>query len=189
MPPELLRSLRHRNFRLFFLGQTISLIGTWMQQVAMSWLVLLLTESSWWLGLVGFSSQIPSFVLAPLAGVVVDHANRHRLVITTQTVAMLQAFALAALTLTGMVQVWHVIALSVVVGVVNAFDMPGRQAFLTEMIDRREDLPNAIALNSSMFNGARLIGPALAGILLALTSPGICFFVNAVSFVAVLIAL
>jgi MFS family permease len=188
MPPELLRSLSHRNFRLFFLGQSISLIGTWMQQVAMSWLVYQITESPWWLGVVAFSSQIPS-VIAPVAGVVIDRTNRHRLVMGTQSAAMIQAFILAALTLTGVVQVWHVIALSVFIGIVNAFDMPGRQAFLTEMIERREDLSNAIALNSSMFNGARLIGPALAGMVLALTSAGVCFLINALSFVAVLIAL
>jgi MFS family permease len=189
MPPTLLRSLSHRNFRLFFIGQSISLIGTWMQQVAMSWLVLILTDSSWWLGLVGFSSQIPSFLLAPLAGVVVDRVNRHRLVIATQTVAMIQAFVLAALSLAGVVEVWHAVVLSAVVGVINAFDMPGRQAFLTEMIDTRDDLPNAIALNSSMFNGARFFGPMLAGLILAWTSPGFCFLINAVSFIAVLMAL
>jgi MFS family permease len=189
MPPDLLRSLSHRNFRLFFLGQSISLIGTWMQQVAMQWLVFVLTESSWWLGVVAFSSQIPSFFLSPLAGVVVDRVSRHRLVIATQTAAMVQALILAALALTGVANVWHVVVLSVFIGIVNAFDMPGRQAFLSEMIDRREDLSNAIALNSSMFNGARLVGPALAGMVLALTSAGICFLINGLSFVAVLIAL
>jgi MFS family permease len=190
MPPDLLRSLSHRNFRLFFLGQSISLIGTWMQQVAMAWLVYpVLTDSSWWLGVVAFASQVPAFFLSPVAGVVVDHTNRHRLVIGTQIAAMIQAALLTVLTLTGVVQVWHVVVLSVLVGIINAFDMPGRQAFLTEMIERREDLSNAIALNSSMFNGARLIGPALAGIVLALTSAGICFLINALSFVAVIIAL
>jgi MFS family permease len=190
MPPDLLRSLGHRNFRLFFLGQSISLIGTWMQQVAMAWLVYDgLKKSSWWLGVVAFSSQIPSFFLSPLAGVVVDRLNRHRLVIATQSAAMIQAFILTALTLTGVVNVWHVVGLSALIGIVNAFDMPGRQAFLSEMIDRREDLSNAIALNSSMFNGARLVGPALAGMVLAFTSAGVCFLLNALSFVAVLIAL
>jgi MFS family permease len=189
MPPTLLRSLSHRNFRLFFFGQSISLIGTWMQQVAMSWLVYKMTESAWWLGVVAFSSQIPSFFLAPFAGVVVDHTNRHRLVIGTQVAAMIQAVILTVLTIGGFVRVEHIVALSVFMGVVNAFDMPGRQAFLSQMIERAEDLSNAIALNSSMFNGARLIGPALAGIVLASTSPGFCFLVNALSFVAVLIAL
>ena len=189
MPPTLLRSLSHRNFRLFFFGQSISLIGTWMQQVAMSWLVYEITKQSWWLGVVGFSSQLLSFFLSPFAGVVVDHTNRHRLVIATQAAAMIQAFLLAYLALAGLVEVWHIVALSAFVGIVNAFDMPGRQAFLSEMIERREDLSNAIALNSSMFNGARLVGPALAGFVLALTNAGVCFLVNAVSFVAVLIAL
>jgi MFS family permease len=190
MPIDLLRSLSHRNFRLFFLGQSISLIGTWMQQVAMQWLVYHdLQKSAWWLGAVAFAGQIPSFFIAPVAGVIVDHTNRHRLVITTQACAMLQAFALAFLTLTDMVTVWEVLLLSTFNGIVNAFDMPGRQAFLTEMIERREDLSNAIALNSSMFNGARLIGPALAGLVLAATSAGVCFLVNALSFLAVLAAL
>jgi MFS family permease len=189
MPPNLLRSLSHRNFRLFFMGQSVSLIGTWMQQVAMSWLVFEITQKSWWLGVVAFSSQIPTFFLAPLAGVVADHTNRHRLVIATQVAAMVQAIIVTILTIQGIIQIEHVVVLSVFIGVVNAFDMPGRQAFLSQMIERREDLSNAIALNSSMFNGARLIGPALAGIVLANTSTGFCFLVNALSFVAVLIAL
>src|SRR5262249_10457472 len=150
MPPTLLRSLSHRNFRLFFFGQSISLIGTWVQQVAMSWLVYdSLTKSSWWLGVVAFCNQIPSFFLSPLAGVVADHVNRHRLVITTQIAAMVQAFILAYLTIQGIIRIEHVVVLSVFIGVVNAFDMPGRQSFLSEMIERREDLGNAIALNSS----------------------------------------
>jgi MFS family permease len=190
MPLDLLRSLSHRNFRLFFLGQSISLIGTWMQQVAMQWLVYHdLEKSAWWLGAVAFAGQIPSFFIAPVAGVIVDHTNRYRLVITTQIFAMLQAIILAYLTLTQSITVWEVLLLSGFIGIVNAFDMPGRQSFLTEMIERREDLSNAIALNSSMFNGGRLIGPALAGLVLAATSAGICFLLNAVSFVAVLAAL
>ena len=165
------RALAHRNFRLFFAGQSISLIGTWMQQVAMGWVVYLLTRqedrpeqdvSAYWLGLVNFAGQLPAFFLAPLAGVLVDRWNRHRLIIATQTLAMLQAFLLTVLTLEGTVTVDWILALSVMLGLVNAFDMPARQAFLTEMIDERGDLGNAIALNSSMFNGARLVGPALA---------------------------
>jgi MFS family permease len=198
----LVRALTHRNFRLFFAGQSISLIGTWMQQVAMSWVVYVLTKnedqsgqdvSAYWLGVVGFASQIPAFFLAPVAGVLIDHWNRHRLIIFTQTLAMIQAFVLAGLTLTGLLSraediVW-LLALSVVLGLINAFDMPARQAFLTEMIDNKEDLGNAIALNSTMFNGARLIGPALAAAILYVTSAGICFLANAVSYVAVLAAL
>src|SRR5215468_11105189 len=178
MPPTLLRSLSHRNFRLFFFGQSISLIGTWMQQAAMSWLVLKLTNSSWWLGVVAFSSQIPSFLVGPFAGVVVERSNRHRLVIGTQIAAMIQATLVTAFTIQGTIRIEHIVALSVFIGIVNSFDMPGRQAFLSEMIERREDLSNAIALNSSMFNGARLVGPALAGFVLALTNAGVCFLVN-----------
>ncbi|MFL5246034.1 MAG: MFS transporter [Gemmataceae bacterium] len=189
------RALAHRNFQLFFAGQTISLIGTWMQQVAMAWLVFLKTrgegegQSTLWLGVVGFTSQVPAFFLAPVAGVLVDHWNRHRLILTTQTLAMVQAFILAGLTLSGIIEVWHILALSIFIGLINAFDMPARQAFLSEMIGNRDDLANAIALNSSMFNGARLIGPALAGLILAQRGPAFCFLLNAVSFVAVLIAL
>jgi MFS family permease len=189
MPPTLLRSLAHRNFRLFFFGQSISLIGTWMQQVAMSWLVFEITKQSWWLGITAFAGQIPSFFFAPFAGVVVDHTNRRRLVIATQIAAMIQAVVLTILTIQGTIQIGYIVGLSVFIGIVNAFDMPGRQAFLSEMIERREDLSNAIALNSSMFNGARLVGPALAGIILAWTSAGVCFLVNALSFLAVIIAL
>jgi MFS family permease len=190
MPIDLLRSLSHRNFRLFFLGQSISLIGTWMQQVGMQWLVYHdLGKSAWWLGAVAFAGQIPSFFIAPVAGVIADHTNRHRLVIATQFFAMVQAFILAYLTLTQRITVGEVLLLSGFIGIVNAFDMPARQSFLNEMIERREDLSNAIALNSSMFNGARLIGPALAGLVLAATSAGICFLLNALSFLAVLAAL
>ncbi len=193
MDGSLLRSLTHRNFRLFFGGQTISLIGTWMQQVAMQWLVYELVPEkelkAWWLGVVSFAALAPAFFLAPVAGVLVDRWNRHRLIILTQTFAMIQALMLAALTLTGVVEIWHVVVLGVFLGMVNVFDVTGRQAFLVEMLDRREDLSNAIALNSSMFNGARLIGPALAGIVLAWTGAGICFLANGISYIAVLIAL
>jgi MFS family permease len=187
------RALAHRNFRLFLFGQGVSLIGTWMQQVALAWLVFELTgasaDSAFWLGLVNFCGQAPALVLAPFAGVFVDRWNLHRLLLVTQTLMMLQAFAVAALALTGTADVPALIALSVVLGVVNVFDMTARQAFYATMIDRREDLANAIALNSSMVNGSRLVGPALAGLLLAETSAGVCFLVNGVSYLAVLAAL
>ncbi len=184
-----LRALAHRNFRLYFFGQGVSLIGTWMQQVATAWLVWLLTGSAEWLGVVTFAGQIPAFFLSPLAGVFVDRLDRHRLLLVTQTLAMLQAFALAALALTGTANVANLTVLSLLLGLVNAVDMPVRQAFLTELIGGREDLGNAIALNSSVVNGARLVGPALAGVVLARTSAGVCFFANGVSYLAVLAAL
>jgi len=183
------RALAHRNFRLFLFGQGVSLIGTWMQQVALAWLVFELTGSAFWLGLVGFCGQAPGLVLGPFSGVLVDRWNRLRLLLVTQTLMMLQAFAVAALALTDTANVGNLTALSLVLGVVNVFDMTARQAFYTEMVVRREDLGNAIALNSSMVNGSRLVGPALAGVLLAQTSAGVCFLVNGVSFLAVLAAL
>jgi MFS family permease len=183
-----LRALRHRNFQLFFSGQLISLIGTWMQTVAQSWLVYRLTGSSLLLGLVGFASQIPVFLVAPLGGIVADRHNRHRVIIATQIAAMLLAGILAGVTLLGVVQVWHVFVLATLLGVVNAFDIPARQAFLVDMVGK-EDLMNAIALNSSMFNGARIIGPAIAGVLVAKIGEGWCFFANAVSYVAVIMGL
>ena len=164
--PATLRALRHRNFQLFFSGQLISLIGTWMQTIAQAWLVYRLTGSSLLLGAVGFASQFPVFLVAPLGGIVADRYNRQRVVIGTQIASMLLALVLAVLTLTHTVQVWHIFVLAALLGVVNAFDIPGRQAFLVDMVGR-EDLMNAIALNSSMFNGARIIGPAIAGILVA----------------------
>ncbi|MDA8170645.1 MAG: MFS transporter [Nitrospiraceae bacterium] len=183
------RSLKHRNYRLFFAGQGISLIGTWMQQIAMSWLVYQMTHSALLLGVVGFSGQIPSFLLAPFAGVLADRWNRRRVLVITQTLSMLQAFALAALVLTKTVSVWHIIPLSILLGCVNAFDITTRQAFVPDMLEKREDLGNAIALNSSLFNGARLIGPAFAGILIALVGEGMCFLLNGVSYLAVIAAL
>jgi MFS family permease len=182
------RALRHRNFQLFFSGQLISLIGTWMQSVAQSWLVYRLTGSALLLGSVGFASQIPVFLFAPLGGIAADRYNRRQIVIGTQVSAMLLASVLAALTLTGKVQVWHVFVLASLLGVVNAFDIPGRQSFLVDMVGK-DDLMNAIALNSSMFNGARVIGPAIAGILVAKIGEGWCFFANAVSYIAVIIGL
>jgi MFS family permease len=182
------RALKHRNFQLFFTGQLISLVGTWMQSVAQSWLVYRLTGSSLLLGSVGFASQIPVFLVAPLGGIVADRNNRHRVVIGTQIASMVLAFVLAALTLSHRIQVWHVFVLAALLGVVNAFDIPGRQSFLVDMVGK-EDLMNAIALNSSMFNGARIIGPAIAGILVAKIGEGWCFLVNALSYIAVLIGL
>ena len=182
------RALRHRNFQLFFGGQFISLIGTWMQTVAQSWLVYKLTGSSLLLGAVGFSSQIPIFLLSPVGGAVADRRNRHYIVIATQTASMILAFILAAITLLGIVKVWHIFVLSALLGFVNAFDVPGRQAFLVEMVGK-EDLMNAIALNSSMFNGARIVGPAVAGLLVASIGEGWCFFANAVSYIAVIAGL
>lgn len=186
--PFVLRGLRHRNYRLFFGGQFISLIGTWMQAVAQSWLVYRLTGSAALLGFVGFAGQIPVFLLASVGGSAADRYNRHRILLATQTTAMLLAFILAALTLTGRVQVWHVFALAASLGMVNAFDVPTRQAFAVDMVGR-EDLINAIALNSSMINGARMVGPAVAGVLVATVGEGWCFLLNAVSYLAVIAGL
>jgi MFS family permease len=182
------RALRYRNFQLFFSGQLISLIGTWMQTIAQAWLVYRLTGSSLLLGTVGFASQIPVFFLSPLGGIVADRHSRHRIVIFTQTTMMALAFVFAWLTLTGKIRVWEIIVLAALVGVVYAFDIPARQAFLVDMVGR-ESLMNAIALNSSMFNAARVIGPAIAGILVAWIGEGWCFFTNAVSFLAVIAGL
>jgi MFS family permease len=182
------RALQSRNFQLFFSGQLISLIGTWMQTIAEAWLVYRLTGSALLLGLVGFASQIPVFILAPLGGTVADRANRQRVVIATQSSAMILALILATLTLTHRVQVWHIFVLASLLGMVNAFDIPARQAFLIDMVGR-ENLMNAIALNSSMFNGARIIGPAIAGILVAKIGEGWCFFANGVSYIAVITGL
>jgi MFS family permease len=184
-----LRSLRHRNYRLFFAGQGISLIGTWMQQLAMSWLVYLMTHSALLLGVVGFAGMIPSSLLAPFAGVLADRWDKRSALVVTQSLAMLQALALAALVLTKTVAVWHIIPLSVLLGCVNAFDITTRQAFVLDMLESKEDLGNAIALNSSLFNAARLIGPAFAGILIALVGEGTCFLLNGISYVAVIAAL
>lgn len=183
------RALRHRNFRLFLGGQIVSLTGTWMQQVALGWLVYRLTRSAFLLGLVGFAGQIPSLFVAPFAGVWADRANRHRMIVATQALSMLQAVVLAGLVLTGAVRISHVIALSLFIGIVNAFDIPARQSFLVEMVSGREDLANAIALNSSTFNAARLVGPSVAGAIIAAAGEGVVFVLNAVSYVAVLSAL
>ncbi|MEA2601367.1 MAG: hypothetical protein QOF89_2359 [Acidobacteriota bacterium] len=185
----MLRALRHRNYRLFFSGQTVSLVGTWMTRIATSWLVYRLTRSALLLGLVGFAGQIPSFLLAPFAGVLVDRWNRHRLLVAAQVLAMLQSAALAVLALTGVINIWHVLGLSLFQGVINAFDMPARQAFVVEMVEDRADLSNAIALNSSMVNAARLLGPSIGGVLIAAVGEGWCFFWDAVSYLAVIASL
>ncbi|MEI6972512.1 MAG: MFS transporter [bacterium] len=185
----LFRSLEHRNYRLFFMGQGISLIGTWMQMTAVAWLVWRLSHSALMLGLVGFASRIPTFVMAPFAGVLIDRVNRHHLVIVTQVLAMTQALLLAGLMYSGRLEIWHIIVLSLLRGLIDALDVPARQSFLVQMLDRREDLTNAIALNSSMVNGARLIGPSVAGLLIAGYGEAICFLVNGLSYIAVIASL
>lgn len=185
----LTRSLRSRNFRLYVAGQSISLTGTWLQRIATLWLAYRLTHSAFLLGVVGFAGQIPTFVLSPFGGVLADRWNRHRTLLITQVLALAQAAVLAALVLTGGIDIWHLIALSVVLGTINALDIPVRQAFIVRMIDRKADLHNAIALNSSMVNAARMIGPSLAGILIAAIGEGGCFLVNALSYVPVIAAL
>lgn len=184
-----LRALRSSNYRLFFSGQGVSLMGTWMQQTAMSWLVYRLTGSAMILGLIGFTSQIPMLLFSPIAGVYADRLNRYRMVIATQFCAMLQALALAFLALTGLIEVWHLFILSFLLGLINSFDMPIRQSFVVELLESKADLGNAIALNSFLFNGARLLGPSIAGVLIGMTSEGTCFLINGISFLAVLLAL
>lgn len=183
------RSLRYRNFRLYFIGQGVSLIGTWMQRVAMAWLVYRLTGSALLLGVVGFASRIPTLVLAPLAGVAADRWDRRRILYATQSLSMLQAILMAALVLGHVIAVWHVMVLAVFLGIMSAFDIPARQSFFVHLIDDARDLGNAIALNSTVFNIARLIGPAIAGVLIALMGEGPVFALNAVTFLAMLAAL
>lgn len=183
------RALRHRNFRLFFTGQSISLIGTWMTRVATSWLVYRLTGSALLLGVVGFAGQIPTFLLAPFAGVLVDRLNRRNMLVWTQALAGLQSLALAGLTLAKIITIREIIWLSVLQGLINAFDMPGRQAFLIQMVEDKQDLGNAIALNSSMVNVARLVGPALAGFVIAGVGEGYCFLIDGISYLAVIASL
>jgi len=184
-----LRALRFRNYRLFFTGQSVSLIGTWMTQIATSWLVYRLTGSAWLLGVVGFASRIPTFFLAPFAGVWVDRWNRHRTLVVTQILSMLQSFALAGLALAGIITVREVIWLGLAQGIINAFDMPTRQAFVIQMVEDRADLGNAIALNSSMVNMARLIGPSIAGVIIAAVGEGYCFLIDGLSYLAVIASL
>lgn len=185
----LVRALRHRNYRLFFGGQSVSLIGTWMTRIATSWLVYRLTGSAMLLGLVGFAGQLPSFLLGPIAGVWVDRLDRHKVLVLTQVLAMLQSFALAVLALMGRITVWDILWLNAFQGVINAFDMPARQAFVVEMVTDRNDLSNAIALNSSMVNMARLIGPSIAGIIIAAVGEGYCFLIDGFSYLAVIASL
>ena len=184
-----LRALRSRNYRLFFTGQTVSLIGTWMTQIATSWLVYRLTGSAWLLGIVGFAARIPTFVLGPFAGVWVDRWNRHRTLLVTQILSMAQSFALAWLALTGIITIREVIWLGLAQGIINAFDMPARQAFVIQMVEDRADLGNAIALNSSMVNAARLLGPSIAGIVIAAVGEGYCFLIDGFSYLAVIASL
>ncbi|HEY0991531.1 MAG TPA: MFS transporter [Kofleriaceae bacterium] len=183
------RALRHRNYRLFFAGQGISVIGTWLTRFAIAWMAYRLTGSPLILGLVGFFSQAPTSVIAPFAGVLVDRWDRHRTIIVTQVAAMLQSTALAVFALTGTMTVWHLLVLGAVQAVINGFDMPARQSFLGQMIDDRADLPNAIALNSSMVNCARLVGPVVAAVLVDLWGEGVCFAIDAASYVAVIASL
>ncbi|MFP5213354.1 MAG: MFS transporter [Acidobacteriota bacterium] len=183
------RALRSRNYQLFFMGQGVSLVGTWMQQTAMSWLIYRITGSTLLLGAVAFFNQIPTLFLGPFAGVVADRWERKRLLIWTQALSMLQAVILATLVLTNAIQTWHILVLSAFIGIINAFDIPIRQSFVVQMVEKKEDLGNAIALNSAMFNSARFIGPSIAGILISTVGEGVCFLLNGLSFIAVLASL
>ena len=184
------RSLRYKNFRLFVEGQSLSLIGTWLQMVALTWLVYKITNSALMLGIVGFAGQLPMFIVSPFAGVFADRWNRHKMLLLTQSLALIQALLLTILVFLNVIQIWQIIALSIILGLINAFDMPIRQAFVFDMIeDHKEDVGNAIALNSSMVNAARLIGPSIAGILIATVGEGWCFLVNSISFIAVVVSL
>jgi MFS family permease len=185
----ILRAFKYKNYRLFFGGQSVSLIGMWMQSVAMSWLVYRMTNSAMMLGVIGFVNQIPAFILSPIAGVYADRWNRRSTLMCTQALLMLQSLTLAALVLSGTVAVWHLLALALFSGLVNAFDAPSRQSFVFDMIEQKEDLGNAIALNSAIFNGSRLIGPSLAGVIIATAGEGICFLINGLSFLAIIVAL
>jgi MFS family permease len=187
--PHRFNALRHRNYRLYFVGQICSLIGTWIQFVAMSWLVFRMTESPLLLGVTGFINQIPILILGPLAGLVADRVNRRKLLVVTQTLAMLQALLLAWLTFSGNVQVWQVIALAGLLGIVNAFDVPARQSFIVQIIGDRQDLPNAIALNSLTMNVTRLVGPSLGGFLVMAVGEAWCFLINGISFLSIIVAL
>ncbi len=184
-----LRALRYRNYRLYFGGQGISLTGSWMQQVAMGWLVYRLTGSAFYLGLVAFFAQVPVIFMSPLAGVMADRWNRMHLMLVAQFLAMAQAFVLAALMFSKAIAPWHLLPLAFFLGLANALDAPARHSFIVQVVEKKEDIGNAIALNSAMFNGARLVGPPVAGILIALTGEGICFLLNGFSYLAVIFAL
>jgi MFS family permease len=186
---NIFRALRNPNYRLFFFGQGVSLVGTWVTRIATSWLIYRLTGSEFMLGLVGFVGQIPTLVLSPIAGVYIDRWNRHRVLVLTQVLSMLQSAALAVLTLTGRISVNDVLVLQALQGIINAFDTPARQSFVVQMVEDRSDLPNAIALNSSLVNGSRMVGPAIGGLLIATVGEGWCFALDAVSYVAVIVSL
>ncbi|MFP5247201.1 MAG: MFS transporter [Thermoanaerobaculia bacterium] len=186
---RLTRALQHRNYRLFFAGQSVSLIGTWVTRIATSWLVYRLTGSELLLGLTGFAGQIPLLLLAPFAGVLADRWNRHRILVITQVLSALQSLALGVLALSGKITVTHVILLQIAQGIINSFDTPARQAFVVEMVEDRADVPNAIALNSSMFNASRIIGPSIGGVIIAAVGEGWCFIIDAISYVAVIASL
>ena len=186
---SMVRAFRHRNFRLYFGGQSISLVGTWVQQIALGWTIYQLTHSSLLLGLVSFAGQLPLFLLTPFAGVLVDRWNRHRTLIVTQSLSMLQAFALALVVSTHMLRVWNLIALNILAGIILAIDLPTRQSFIVDMVGSGRDLPNAIALNSFVITGGRMLGPAIAGLLLTIVTPAVCFSINAVSYMPVVAAL
>src|SRR5437763_10494628 len=186
---SMIRAFRHRNFRLYFGGQSISLIGTWVQQIALSWTIYQLTHSSFLLGLVSFAGQLPLFLLTPFAGVLVDRFNRHRILIITQSLALLQAFVLALVVSTGTLGVWSLMGLNLFAGTVLAVDLTARQAFIVDMVGSGHDLPNAVALNAFVINGGRMLGPAIAGILLTIVSPALCFYANAFSYIPVITAL
>ncbi len=186
--PKAFKALQHRNFQLYFGGQLISVAGTWMQAIAQAWVVYQLTHSDFWLGVVAFAAAIPGLLITPFGGVIVDRVPKRRLLVITQSAAMVLAFILAVLSFLNIVEVWHIVVLAFGLGIVNAFDGPGRQAFVVEMVGR-EDLPNAIAINSMMFNGARVIGPAIGGVLLASVGASWCFFINGLSFLAVIAGL
>lgn len=179
-------AFKSRNYRLYFIGQSVSLIGTWMQKTAVSWVIYSLTHSTFMLGLTLFASQFPSFIFSLIGGVVSDRYNRFRVLLTTQFASLVQAAILAILILLGHYAVWEILALSVMLGIINAFDVPARQSLVFEMIDDKKDLPNALALNSSMVNLSRLIGPAIAGFILETFGDGACFLLNALSFIAVI---
>lgn len=185
----MVRAFRHRNFRLYFSGQSISLIGTWVQQIALSWTIYQLTHSSFLLGVVSFAGQLPLFIVTPFAGVLVDRWSRHRTLVITQSLSMLQAFALALAVTLGALNVWLLVALNVVAGIILAVDLTARQAFMVEMVSSPHDLPNAVALNAFVINGGRMLGPAIAGVLLTLVSPAVCFYANAISYIPVIGAL
>lgn len=183
------RSLKYRNYRLFFTGQSVSLIGTWMQRITMPWLVYSMTGSELLLGIVSFAGQIPTFIFSPFAGVITDRWSKYKVLLITQIISMLLAGILAWLALSDQIGIWHIVIISVAFGCINAFDVPARHSFVIDMVGNREDLGNAIALNSLMFNGARLVGPSIAGIILAATNAGVCFLLNAVSYVFVIFSL